>query len=229
MNSTPLRTSPLHDALQHEHGNRRNHWGEVAGMPAVLHAGDPTLEASQAQKLALCDVSALPRILVKGPKAAEFLQSQGIPVPDAILKTAVLEGNGVVLRTGGGEFLLEDGCRGSVVGRIDSALGPGGNGVYRVVRQDASFLLSGAGAVDLFRQTCVYDFAPVRPGHDVVMTRVAGISCTILPRSLGGIDAFQFWIDGTFGLYLWEKLLEIAQESGGDMVGLGAFFPELRV
>jgi hypothetical protein len=34
-------------------------------------------------------------------------------------------------------------------------------------------------------------------------------------------------VDGSFGAYLWDTLLEIVRELGGDAVGLSAFFPDL--
>jgi sarcosine oxidase subunit gamma len=59
------------------------------------------------------------------------------------------------------------------------------------------------------------------------MTRVAGVSVSAHHRELNGIGAYELWADGTYGAYLWETLLEIARELGGDAVGLSAFFPGL--
>ena len=104
-------------------------------------------------------------------------------------------------------------------------LDSGGSGAYRVVRQDASILLSGSRAAEVFLQTCGYDFR--KPGDRLVMTRVAGVSCSILHRTINRLGTFQLWMDGSFGAYLWKTLLEIARELGGRPVGLACFFPEL--
>jgi sarcosine oxidase subunit gamma len=59
------------------------------------------------------------------------------------------------------------------------------------------------------------------------MTRVAGVSCSILLREIRGIAAFQLWLDGTYGAYLWHTLEGIVRELGGAPIGLASLFPEL--
>jgi sarcosine oxidase subunit gamma len=85
-------------------------------------------------------------------------------------------------------------------------------------------------------QTCGYDFRQAgvrpRPSPDpaaalMVMTRVAGVSTWVLPRILNGITVYQLWSDGTYGHYLWETLLELTRELGGDAVGWSVFFPDV--
>jgi sarcosine oxidase subunit gamma len=214
---TAQRLSPLHDALAHLHPR----WGEIGGMPVPLDYGDSEGERRQAETLALCDVSALARVVVKGPKAEALLQVQGVPVPKKIFQCEPLPQGGLIARMGGAEFFLEDGAEGDTVAKIETALGSGRPGVYRVLRQDASLLLSGSAATELLLETCGYDFH--QAGPELVMTRVAGVSCAILPRTLNGFALFQLWADGTYGVYLWETLLDIAREMGGGAVGVNCF------
>jgi sarcosine oxidase subunit gamma len=164
---------------------------------------------------------------LKGPGAAALLRERGISVPDAIFQVEAVPGGGIVARTGGAEFFLEDGWRGNAVSGLWQALTAPRPGVYRVLRQDASMLLAGTKATELLAQTCSYDFR--QPGPHLVMTRVAGVSCSILPRSIEGRIAFQLWVDGTYGAYLWHVLLKIAEELGGGMVGVRCFFPLLTL
>lgn len=217
------RLSPLHDALQHSPKHRAACLGEIAGMPAPLHFGDPAAEAVSARTLALADASAWLRLVVKGPRAAEFLQSQGIPIPAEILHTSSLDGGGFVGRTGGAEFFLENGSRGTTVANVEAALGTGREGVYQALRQDASILLSGSQGAEVLRHLSGYDFAIAVQARKLVLTRVANVSCMALARQFNGINVIQLWTDGTYGLYLWEKLLEVVHELGGDVVGLAAF------
>src|SRR4051794_37335356 len=107
--TTPTQ-SPLQDVLQEEHPRAK--WNQFHGMPVPLHLDEPTKERELAQTLALADASFLPRIVIKGPQAAAFLQSLGIPIPESILKVAPLEGGGLIARTGGSEFFLESGTVG---------------------------------------------------------------------------------------------------------------------
>jgi hypothetical protein len=150
-----------------------------------------------------------------------------MPVPAGILDVLPCHGGGLVARTGGSEFLVEDGFDRPRVAHLEQTLGPGGDGVYRMVRQDAVVGLSGRRGVEALRHVCGYDFAPSRPGGPLVMTRVAGTSCLVLHRELNRIPVFELSTDGTLGVYLWEVLLEIVQELGGEAVGLAVFYPEL--
>jgi glycine cleavage system aminomethyltransferase T len=94
-----------------------------------------------------------------------------------------------------------------------------------VERQEAAFLLCGAKANHVLVETCGYDFR--RPGNRVVMTRVAGVSCTVLPIEFAGIPMFRFWLDCSYAVYLWEALYEIVRDHGGDAVGMACLYPEL--
>ena len=60
------------------------------------------------------------------------------------------------------------------------------------------------------------------------MTRVAGVSCMILPLQAEEAPAFRFWLDPSYGSYLWEALLEIVRDQGGDAIGLDALYPSFR-
>src|SRR5436305_7693310 len=149
--------SPLHDALQKEHPLTT--WGDVHCMPIALHLQDPAKEAQLAKTLALADASFLPRIVLKGAGAAAFLQSRGIPVPENILKVAPLENGGLIARTGGSEFLLESGIVGWPSQAVRDGLGSPSykDGIYPIVRQDASLLIRRSRAGEPFRHASSYD------------------------------------------------------------------------
>ena len=224
--------SPLHETLQKEHPRAK--WGEVCGMSVPLYLADPAKETELAKNLALADASVLPRIVVKGPQAAAFLQSLGISIPESILKVAPLKNGGLIARTGGSEFFLEGGpvgwdsspvpvSDGTGVPSYESIVGPG---VYPVLRQDASLIISGSRAGELFRHVSSYDFL-TEPHHDLVFTPIAGVSCSVLRTELNGIPVFRLWTDGTYGLYIWHTLLEVATELGGGAVGTAVFYSSL--
>lgn len=215
------RLSPIHDELQ-RHDPR---WSALADMPVALDFGDPAAEQALARSLALCDVSALPRMMVKGPNAEQFLRDRQIAIPGEIFGVLPLGSNGLIARTGDSEFFLEDDVSGRVVPRLVLEVDAARPGLFPVLRQDASILLSGTRGVEVFLQTCGYDFR--EPGPNLVMTRVAGVSASVLSRTIQGVGTFQLWVDGTYGPYLWETLMEIVQELGGGAAGLLAFFPDL--
>lgn len=213
----PARFSPVHDALEHLHP----HWGVLAGMAVALDFGSSVVERLMAERLALCDVSAFERISVKGANAEAFLQEQNVPTPEEIYAIASLPDEGFIARTGAAEFFLEDGAQGHRVECVRNALGKGKEGVYPVLREDASFLISGTEAMKVMAQTCGCDFR--QADSRMVFSRVAMVSCAILPRTLNGIPVFQLWLDSTYGVYLWETLLAIVRDLGGHVVGLSTF------
>jgi sarcosine oxidase subunit gamma len=211
-------------------------------MPVVLTFGGRTVEQEQclATTLGLCDVSALQRLVIKGPDAASFLESRAVAeaLPTELFQVLPLKSGGLIARTGRAEFFLEDAFDSGDCGRQDivgplaeSLLGSPQPGVYLAIRQDASFLISGDRTSALFLQTCGYDFRQPNlhpcggpePATAMVMTRVAGVSVWVVHRIINGNRVYQLWVDGTYGCYLWETLLEITRELGGDAVGVSVF------
>jgi len=219
----PERLSPVHEELEHLHPR----WGNLSGMPVALAFGETGDEAKLAKTLGLCDASALPRLTVKGLGAENVLTEQGLRAPTGIFDTTALEGGGLLTRTGSTEFFLEDGPRGNAVASLNQRLAAPTVGVCRVLRQDASFLLSGTEALQVLAETCGVDFRAA--DTRMIFSRVAGVSCSLLKRELGGTGVFQLWLDGSYGPYLWHTLLEIVQEQRGGPAGLACFFPELFV
>jgi len=218
--------SPLYDALHEEQVTARHDWTDVAGMPVPQYLGERAKEEELARVLGLADASFLPRMVVKGPQAAAFLEAQGIAIPTEILSVSELDSVGLIARTGGSEFFLEDGIAGNVVDRIQAALGSGRPGVYRVLRQDAALIISGAKSGEMLRHVCSYDFVN-DPHGNLVFTQVAGVSCPVLRQELSGIPVFRLWTDGTYGIYIWRTLLDVAAELGGGAVGTAVFYPAL--
>jgi sarcosine oxidase subunit gamma len=227
---TSIRISSLDHLLRHSAARGRTFapvWSEIGGMPVVLQKQEPAAEAAIAQVLAIADLSCLPRVVAKGPRAGEFLAAQGWPVPDRVLEISPVEGGGWVARTGAGEFLVEGPPGDQRVGLLEAALAQAGSGVYRVPRQDAIMALMGSRAVEALRHASAYDFSTVEPGGPVVMTRAAGVSCAVLARLLGGRRVLEISVEGTMGAYFWHTLAEIVRELGGGPVGLASVFPEL--
>lgn len=207
------RTSPVHEEL--EQLNPR--WTSVSGMPVAANIGDEASQRAAATKLGLCDLSALPRLLLKGTAAAEILAANGVAVPRQIYEHHRLDHDGLCIRTGGAEFFIEDGWKGEIIERLRGALARPTAGVLPVWRQDISLAITGSEATMLLAQVCSFNFAEA--DEQLVLTQIAGVSCSVLPYKLAGEPAWRIWADGTYGAYFWRTLLGIARELGGDAVG----------
>ncbi|MEX2285466.1 MAG: hypothetical protein WD648_00175 [Planctomycetaceae bacterium] len=206
---------------------RRPEWGDVDGMPLALRFQSDEHERQAVRTLALCDVSSLPKIGVKGPDADHWLASRGIDVPPALFDAQRLPDGGVIARVGGDDFLLESGPTGETVAAIAAALDVATGRIVHIDRQEAAFLLAGSRALEVLLQTCGINFAEAVAGR-LVMTRVAAVSCGVLPEVADDLPLFRIWVDCSYAVYLWETLAAICEELGGSIVGAAClgFRPE---
>lgn len=209
----PVRTNPLLEAMG-LHGPAA--WTHRADMQTVerFNEGD----AQRACVLGVLDVSWLRRAGCKGPQAAAWLAQLGLPVPPIPNSWLPMPPGGLVARLGRSEFLIEDAPDGRTCARIEAE--PCAPGVYPVLHQDASLLLQGRRLHDLLLQTCSLNFAELDPAQrPVVLTSMAGVAITALPFAAAGVPSVRLWCDGTYGAYLWQTLVSIAEELGGGPVG----------
>jgi sarcosine oxidase subunit gamma len=183
-------------------------------------------ERAAAESLGICDLSALAKLGVKGPEAATWLARQGLDVPADVLDVGRLPGGGVIARIAADEFLLEDGPNGHI-SSMAARLASDPTGPFAVVRQEATFLLSGRRSLEVLAQTCAIDFRAAVLSR-LVFTRVAGVTCAVTPELVGEVPAFRLWVDGTYAEYLWEVLVSIGEERGGCVIGAGWLMPEAR-
>ena len=220
--SSSIRRSPVHDCLE----ELNPAWAEIHGMKVPLRFKDATRETQLKTELSLCDLSYLPKMSLKGSESLGWLAQAGIPVPESIYEHCSLEDGSLVIRTDRQEVFLEDGPTSHKVAEFEGELSSRPSGVQLVRRQDASFFLTGTRSNAVLRETCGVDFS--QPPDAVVMTRVAGVSCMILLLQTEQAPAFRFWLDASYGSYLWKALLEIVRDQGGDAIGLAALDPSFR-
>lgn len=175
--------------------------------------------------LGICDVSGLQKLGVKGPDAAAWLHSLGIDVPAKILDSNSLPPGGVIVRLGRDEFFLEDDIANTALPRLMTKADAHRGDMYRVEHDEATFLLVGDRATQVLAQTCAINFREVVP-QQVVFTRVAGVSCSVLP-ALADIPTYRFWVDPSYAVYLWKTLVEICESLDGRVIGAGCLYREL--
>ena len=162
------------------------------------------------------------RFGLKGPRAAEWLQTRRIALPAAPNQWVAGADTGMsdallVARLGSSEFFLEDCTGGDRLRDLELALETGQPGVYPVLREDAAFSLSGPGSYDVLAQVCNVNFADLElASQPVIMTLMIGVAVLIVPQMMGAEPRLRIWCDPTFGPYLEESLGTVVTESGGN-------------
>ncbi|HEY9818309.1 MAG TPA: hypothetical protein V6D20_21255 [Candidatus Obscuribacterales bacterium] len=211
-----MRASPVQDCL-----SSSATWRDIHGMSTVWS----TPEDLQGDTLGICDRSFLTRWGVKGAGAAAWLASQGLPVPQRPNQWCTLPNNGLIARLGTTEFLIEDGWAGAIASQLAQQMMNVPPKVYPVLRQDLAIALTGCAVPELLRQTCSVNFQDLDlTEQPVVLTSMIGVSVVVIPGNLDGLPFYRIWCDGTFGVYLWQTLVTIAQDLGGGPIGAARFY-----
>ena len=216
------RRSPIHSWLEAQ----RPTWRLLEGCQVAISLQDVQDELATKSTLAICDLSVLAKLGIKGQAAADWLRSQQLSAPDRIYDVHRPANGGLIARLGTDEFLLESSLKlndfSKLCLRADQAPGH----VYAFSREDATLVLLGSQADQVLAQTCGVNFARAEPDQ-VILTRVAGVSCTVLPEPVNDVAAYRLWVDYTYAWYLWERLVEIVDSLGGTVIGAGALLDEL--
>ena len=208
------RRSPIHDWLLRRTPQWRN-WG---GMPTVGYFESVESEAQLVKTLGLCDVSGMSRHDLRGPDAESWLQSQGWEIPVALHESTLIPGKGRIIRLAHDEFLIEGSVLANVEPLLPSPPSEVSLDVFYFERQDATFLLTGSRAIEVFAQTCGVNISKWEPGR-VIFSRIAGINASIFPDKIGKVPVYWISVGPDFGWYLWETMIEIVEELDGHIIG----------
>ncbi len=222
MSETLTRRSPVQHLLE----KLQPAWTMIAGMRVALSVGADEVERAAMDVAGLCDVSCLYNTGYKGPEAGGWLVEQGIEIPHEIYATLPLQDGGFIARLGAEEFLLQSGLTPQTVSALEATALPLGRRVFRLLRQDAMFLLCGTRADEVLGQTCGIDFREAALQR-VIFSRIAGVNCGILPEHLGERLLYRIWVDASFAASLWESLSEICLDLGGGVIGVQCLYPQI--
>ena len=169
------------------------------------------------QSLAICDLGTRPKFGLKGRDAEQWLANEGIDIPVGVYETRPWSDGGLIARFGRYEFFLEGGAENSTVESLVGRLAETGTQVYFVEHQEAAFLLTGSRSRELLAQTCGINFHTAKLDQ-VIFTRVAGVSCCVLPHSIDDCDAYGIWVDPSYAESLWDDLVEICKSLDGCII-----------
>jgi hypothetical protein len=213
------RTSPFEPAWRGASRTLRRQYG----VPVPDSCGNAEEERARLDTLAIADVSGVPRAVIKGLGAGEWLAGPGWSAPAAFYQPIFDGAWSFAARTGQSEYFVE----GWSFAETSST-----RGVSRVIvypREDASLLLCGAHLDRLISEAVSIPIDLTAPR--LHLTDILGVSAMVLPRSGRGAPRAQIWVDPTYALYAADALSAIAKELGGGWVGADALeesrdFPE---
>lgn len=227
-------TAPRRSQLNQRHVSSHALFKELGSNLVVSHYGnnDSIIEEhSQAQTLAICDLSTLPRIGFKGAGAPSWVEAQKLNLP-AMANTTVLQGSGsLVAKLSDQEILVlsdifaqsKDVFHLSEQAKIyhknyDKQ-------VYSLPRDDSHCWLavSGTLASEMFSKICGVDLRTHKFSHShIAQTSVAKTNAVVIRNDLGRTPAFYVLSDISGVEFLWDCLLDAMQEYGGYAVGVSA-------
>ena len=168
----------------------------------VAAASDPVRELlSHPDELVKCGV--------KGPGVVDWARRHDLPLPAARYAVLPVGAAGVVARAGEGELILECTPRNALWERWQAALAESAAGVYDIPQQSVTLELSGPCAPQVLARSCALNL-PAEPATTILYTRIAGVSCAVLPCGKGEARAYRLWVDYSLAPYLWTTLAEIA-------------------
>jgi sarcosine oxidase subunit gamma len=223
-----LRRSPIYRETQ-----AAGAFCEVINQGAVpMHYGNPDSEADRARRMAIADLSVLPRTGFKGAGTVEWLQGQGLVIgPDSNMAYRQ-DGGALAARLAPSEIFLIDGLEGAgtLIEKLNGAWNWGTERPRRLIgypmpRQDshAWFMITGQAAPEMFAKICGVDLRPHKflPGW-IAQTSLAKMSGIVIRDDRGAIPGFHLLADVASAEYLWGAVLDAMSEFGGAPVGLQA-------
>ena len=196
---------------------------------AMGYAGKAAVtEIAIAKKLALADLSPLPRTGYKGAGAPQWLRAQGLSLPDKPNKAVRQDSGALVAALSWEEHLI--------LGRLDTD-----NDDFAVLDQSWSldkaprcyvlprrdshcwFALTGRHVSATLAKLCGVDMRLSKfADGSIAQTSLARINIVVIRNDLGTTPTFYLLADSASADYLWPCLIDAMNEFGGVPVGLAA-------
>lgn len=204
-------------------------FAEVAGAACAMgFGGDPEAEVALARDLAICDLSALPRVGFKGREAQSWPAAQGLAISPDNNRAVVQDDGALVARLADSEVLILSDLAGTsgLCERLAKAWSPDPDpGAYPVPRADTNcwFMISGVHADALYAKICGVDLRPHKfPNLAIAQTSIARLNGIVIRADVSDCLAYHLLTDSAAAGYMWMCLLDAMEEWGGAPIGLSA-------
>lgn len=201
---------------------------EINGAAVAAGFGSAESEFEAAQGLGIADLSPLPRIGCKGPRALDWVRGQGVTIGDDNNVVDMQPGGALAARLADTEVLILDSLAGAgaLPHRVEASWSPrGAPGAWLVNRQGGNFqfMVTGAHGPAMFAKLCAVDLTPAKfPAGAVAQTPVARVNCVVIRSDLGDTAACHVLGDSASAAYLWGCLADAMAEFDGRPVGIDA-------
>ena len=203
---------------------------EVNGYAVATSVHDAAEEASALRRLALCDLSGLPRTGVKGPGVGQWLSDQGFSVPSEPNRSMRQDDGSLLAMLADNEALIlgDVSLASRSVDRLttivhEAASTEGSPPGFLVPRQHshAWFRISGHEMAATFAKICAVDLRTVSFADlQVAQTSVARLSAIVIRDDLADLPAAHLLADSASAVYLWECLQDAGAEHEMHVIGL---------
>ncbi len=185
----------------------------------------PEVHADAMKCLAICDLSGLPRVGIKGRDTIDWLRSLGFGCDDIPNQTHY-QANGTVLAVlSPNEAALLSPLTApnlTLMDLVDKCSLDNETRCYPVPRADMNFefLVSGQHAAEMFSKVCGINLRPSTfPANCLAQTSVASVHAIVLRADVGKNLAYRILGDSTSAEYIWDCLTDAMSEYGGTAVG----------
>jgi len=201
---------------------------EVRGEAVIAADYGVGGETDTARRMGVADLSPVARTGFKAKDTPDWLEGQGVAIPDAPNEARRQDDGSLVARLSMDEhFILGDlAGKSDLPSRLDAAwtIDPDRR-CYHMPRADSHcwLALTGRHTSEMLAKVCGVDLRTHRfLDGDVAQTSVARLNGIVIRSDLGDTRAFYLLADSASADYLWPCLLDAMQEFDGGPVGMGA-------
>ena len=185
-------------------------------------------EVARAKRMAIADLSPLPRVGFKGREAIAWVRSQGVEVTDRNNQAGAQPDGSLVARLADTEVvILSDTAAGSdLSARLEQAWEPAKPPrCFLVPRRHSSawFRITGEHSGEMFAKICGVDMRLDKfPNGSIAQTSMARMNAIGIRDDIGTTPAFHLVFDSASADYLWGCLKDAIAEFEGAPVGHAA-------
>lgn len=200
-------------------------WQKCLGSPIVFDYGESDAQREESfRRLALFDLSPLPRFGLKGSGIQSWIDSNRLDVGVRANIAYVQNDGRVICRLSENELLVLPNVS-SPSDPIVSAQTTESWRCYILRRCDshAWFGVAGERSADMFAKICGVDLSSQHfPDLSIAQTSVARVSAVVLRQDRSKVPFYHLFVDNSFAKYVWSCLQDAAIEFDSRLLGLKA-------